>query len=76
VPNDAEDLTDELHRISVPALVVWGERDQTLTPASFPKLVQAMPGATGRSIRAGHVPHQSNPEEFNRYALEFLRGLA
>jgi pimeloyl-ACP methyl ester carboxylesterase len=76
VPNDVEDLTGELHRISVPTLVVWGERDQTLAPASFPKLVQAMPRAAGKSIRAGHVPHQSNAEEFNRYALEFLRGLA
>jgi pimeloyl-ACP methyl ester carboxylesterase len=75
VPNDLEDLTGDLHRIPVSTLVVWGERDQTLAPGSFPRLVQAMPCATGKSIRAGHVPHQSNADEFNRYVLDFLRGL-
>jgi hypothetical protein len=34
-----------------------------------------MPGAVGKSFRAGHVPHQSNAKEFNTEVLEFLRGL-
>ncbi len=76
VPNTMSDLTDHLHSISIPALVVWGNRDQTLAPLSFPRLVDAMPRAEARSIRAGHVPHQSNPQEFNAMVLEFLRGLS
>jgi len=72
VPNTGEDLTPHLSSISLPTLIVWGDRDQTLSPASFPRLVSAMPRATGRSIRAGHTPHQSNPEEFNRMVKEFL----
>jgi pimeloyl-ACP methyl ester carboxylesterase len=72
IPNTGADLTDHLHSISRPTLVVWGNRDQTLAPGSFHKLVEIMPQATGRSIRAGHVPHQSNAEWFNEQVLEFL----
>jgi len=76
VPNTGEDLTQYLPSISFPTLVVWGDRDQTLSPASFPRLVDAMPRATGRPMRAGHMPHQSNAEEFNQMVKEFLQELS
>jgi pimeloyl-ACP methyl ester carboxylesterase len=60
----------------VPTLVVWGDRDQTLAPSSFPRLVAALPRAAGRTLPAGHVPHQSHAGEFNALALEFLRSLS
>lgn len=73
IPNVLTDLTGHLSSISIPTLVVWGDRDQTLAPLSFPRLVDAMPRAEGRTIHAGHVPHQSNAKEFNAMVLEFLR---
>jgi len=75
VINTNVDLNGNLSSISHPTLVVWGEKDQTLAPASFSKLVQKMPRARGQSLRAGHVPHQSNPDEFNPIVVEFLKGL-
>jgi pimeloyl-ACP methyl ester carboxylesterase len=75
VINTSSDFNGTLHSISVPSLVVWGERDQTLAPSSFENLVNQMPRAMGRSLRAGHVPHQSNAEEFNPVVLEFLETL-
>ena len=75
IPGTVEDLTHYLPSISIPTLVVWGERDQTLAPSSFPRLVSAMPRAAGKSFPAGHVPHQSHAEEFNRAVIEFLRDL-
>lgn len=75
IPNMLVDQTANLSSISLSTLVVWGDRDQTLAPASFPKLVHTMPRAEGKFIRAGHVPHQSNPEEFNAMVMEFLKGL-
>jgi len=60
-------------RIAVPSLVLWGSRDQTLAPASFPKLAASLPNAQTATIKAGHVPHQSHAEEFNRFVLEFLQ---
>ena len=71
--NTSWDLNGNLSSLSFPTLVVWGDRDQTLSPASFPKLVNQMPRATGKVLRAGHVPHQSNKEEFNQIVMEFLR---
>jgi pimeloyl-ACP methyl ester carboxylesterase len=73
LPNLISDLTDTLPHIDVPALVIWGDRDQTLSPASFSALVTMMPRAQGKSVRAGHIPHQSNAKEFNQLVLEFLR---
>ena len=75
IPNVLSAQTEHLSSISLPTLVVWGDRDQALAPKSFPKLVNEMPRAQGRSIHAGHVPHQSNAEEFNEMVLGFLRGL-
>ena len=75
IPNAVADLTKELPHIRIPTLVVWGDRDQTLSPASFAAMVSMMPHATGRSVRAGHVPHQSNAAEFNKLVLEFLENL-
>jgi pimeloyl-ACP methyl ester carboxylesterase len=75
VINTNVDLNGNLSSISHPTLVVWGEKDQTLAPSSFSTLVQKMPRARGQSLRAGHVPHQSNPDEFNPIVLEFLKDL-
>ena len=75
LPNVIPDLTEYLPHISAPTLVVWGDRDQTLAPASFSKMVHAMPYAVGKTIHAGHVPHQSNAKEYTKIVLEFMRGL-
>jgi len=75
IPNVISDMTEFLPHITIPTLVVWGDRDQTLAPASFSKLVNAMPHAIGNSIHAGHVPHQSQAKEFNQKVLEFLSRL-
>lgn len=75
VINSNMDLHADLHNISIPSLVVWGDRDQTLAPSSFDTLVNQMPRATGKSLRAGHVPHQSNADEFNPLVLDFLSEL-
>lgn len=74
INNDIE-LNEKLHTISMPSLVVWGDRDQTLAPSSFSKLVNQMPRAVGKTIRAGHVPHQSHAGEFNPLVLDFLAKL-
>ena len=70
------DLTDRLPEVSAPALVIWGEHDQTLRPALFPRLVQMLPNAVGSPVSAtGHQPHISKPELVTRLTLEFLAQL-
>ena len=75
VINSGIDMHEHVPGISIPSLVVWGDRDQTLAPSSFDRLVNQMPRAVGRSLRAGHVPHQSHVEEFNPLVLDFLSNL-
>ena len=73
--NTSRDLNGNVSSLSFPTLVVWGNKDQTLSPSSFPKLVNQMPRATGKILRAGHVPHQSNIEEFNQIVMKFLQNI-
>jgi pimeloyl-ACP methyl ester carboxylesterase len=76
LPSEAADIRPYLPQIEHKTLVIWGERDSTLTPASFPELVSGLPDAQGRSLQSGHVPHQSHAAEFNKLVMEFLAGLA
>jgi pimeloyl-ACP methyl ester carboxylesterase len=73
--NHGIDLSDKVSSISIPTLVVWGDRDKTLAPSSFERLVNQMPRAVGKTMRAGHVPHQSHATGFNQIALDFLQSL-
>jgi 2-hydroxy-6-oxonona-2,4-dienedioate hydrolase len=76
VPRTMRDLTSELSRVSAPTLVIWGARDQTLAPASFPELVRRLPNARGETlIPCGHVPHQCHADKFNRLVMDFLADL-
>jgi pimeloyl-ACP methyl ester carboxylesterase len=75
IPNAVSDLDQLLHTINTPTLVVWGDRDRTLAPSSFPRLVKALPKARAEILHAGHVPHQSHAADFNQMVLKFLREL-
>lgn len=67
----------DLSTIHHPVLVVWGQRDQTLSGASFPRLVASLPNASGYPLpECGHVPHQCHAARFNRLVLEYLTRLS
>jgi pimeloyl-ACP methyl ester carboxylesterase len=71
------DLTAEMPKVSVPVKVIWGERDLTLKTQSFPRLVEALPHASGCVIAGcGHQPHIGKPELVNHLVLDFLAGLS
>jgi pimeloyl-ACP methyl ester carboxylesterase len=53
-----------LHRIDVPTLVLWGEKDRFATPAYGHKLAERIPGADFKMIAmAGHYPHIEQSEQ-------------
>jgi 3-oxoadipate enol-lactonase len=69
-----EDLEADLPRICAPSLVIWGDHDLTLDPASFPRLVAALPNSHGSPIRgSGHQPHLGRPELVNPLVMDFIR---
>lgn len=68
------DLTPQLSAIHQETLVIWGEKDLTLSPKSFPKMVERMPNGQAYPIpKTGHTPHLTKAKSFNEKVLGFLR---
>jgi pimeloyl-ACP methyl ester carboxylesterase len=67
------ELAKWLHRVTVPAHVVWGRHDR-LAPASMAKTwTSALPNATATVIEdAGHLPHAEQTEATATAVLGFL----
>ncbi|MBM4245321.1 MAG: alpha/beta fold hydrolase [Deltaproteobacteria bacterium] len=69
--------TDRLHRIASPTLVITGDADRLVPPASSDVLAREIPGAKLVKIPGGsHGFNFETPEIFNREVLEFLKGAA
>ncbi len=77
IPRTLQGLTRDLSRVTQPTLLLWGGRDQTLAPSSFPNLMTMLPNVKGTHElpACGHVPHQCHPEKFNPHVMNFLRTL-
>jgi pimeloyl-ACP methyl ester carboxylesterase len=77
IPYTLPYLTSELSRIQQPTLLLWGLRDQTLAPDSFPRIQNLLPNlvASHTFPVCGHVPHQCHPDQFNPHVMEFLSDL-
>jgi len=57
----------------VPALLLWGDRDRAVAPASANELHRRWRNsAVLMMARIGHMPYEEVPVEFNRIVLDFL----
>jgi pimeloyl-ACP methyl ester carboxylesterase len=70
-------LVSDLVRIQQPTLLIWGRRDQTLAPESFPRLEHLLPNIVASHAMpiCGHVPHQCHPDQLNPHVMKFLKNL-
>lgn len=67
------DLTPYLYEITVPCLVIWGERDIILNPSYYPQLVSALPQAQGMGLPGcGHQPHIEQAPKVNSIVRDFF----
>lgn len=58
---------------SVPALLLWGERDPAVDPRSMQELNRHWKNSVVLVMKGiGHMPYEEAPEEFNRIVLDFL----
>jgi pimeloyl-ACP methyl ester carboxylesterase len=65
-----------LHRISVPAMLIWGEADRIVTPEYGRAYAGLIPGAEFTTISdAGHHPELEQPDAFVTAITEFLGSL-
>jgi pimeloyl-ACP methyl ester carboxylesterase len=57
----------------IPTLLVWGDRDRAVDPASADRLLEVLPNSELRKIHdAGHIPFEEMPEQTNRVMLDWL----
>lgn len=68
-------LPDRIHRVSAPALVVWGADDRLVPRAHADRWVELLPDARLVVIPdAGHLPHLERPDAVLESVAPFLSG--
>ncbi len=68
-------LKGRLHRIRIPSLVLWGDKDRLTAPEYGRAYAAAIPGARFELIEGcGHFPHLEQPDAFARRVLGFIGG--
>lgn len=75
LPFTARNLEPYLDHIAAPTLLIYGQRDRTLNPRSFPLLAELIPNVRTLRLPAGHVLHQSHPEQVTSEIVDFLESL-
>ena len=67
-------LRNRLHRVSSPALVVWGEKDNMVPRSHGETYAKLIPGAKELKVisGAGHSVHVEKPDETAKLVLDFL----
>ncbi len=64
---------DELHRLSVPTVLICGDRDPVLPLSHARAAATEIPGARLEVLRAGHVPQLGHPDRVAALVGEFAR---
>jgi pimeloyl-ACP methyl ester carboxylesterase len=72
--NDLKRIGEVLPLVeSVPALLLWGERDAAVDPRSMHELHHRWKNSVELVMKGiGHMPYEEAPAEFNRIVLDFL----
>jgi pimeloyl-ACP methyl ester carboxylesterase len=76
LPFTARNLEPYVDHIASPALVIYGQRDRTLNPRSFPVLAARLQNSRELRLNAGHALHQSHAATIIPEILSFLGSLA
>ena len=68
------DMTESLEKISVPTLIITGDKDKVATQADAEVMKSKIKNSKFVLIHgAGHLSNLENPDEFNLAVLNFLR---
>jgi pimeloyl-ACP methyl ester carboxylesterase len=66
---------DDLRRLAVPTLMVWGDHDPVVSVESARAAADLMPDARLEMLPAGHVPQLGHPERVAAMIGDFARSL-
>ena len=63
-------------KLKLPALLIWGREDKTVSAADIQQIEELIPGIEYHTIEeAGHIPQYERPEVVNPLLINFLNGL-
>jgi pimeloyl-ACP methyl ester carboxylesterase len=65
---------EDLRRLSVPTLMIWGDRDPVVPIEAAQAAAQLIPHARLEVLPAGHVPQLGHPEQVAQLLTGFARG--
>jgi pimeloyl-ACP methyl ester carboxylesterase len=65
-------LRKRLHRMTAPALILWGSGDRVNPPAYSAEFARSIPDATVRELPGGHMLHLESPDAVARAVTEFF----
>jgi pimeloyl-ACP methyl ester carboxylesterase len=65
---------EDLRRLSVPTLMIWGDRDPVVPIEAARTAAQLIPDARLEVLSAGHVPQLGHPEQVAELLTAFARG--
>jgi pimeloyl-ACP methyl ester carboxylesterase len=66
-------LAKWLHRIDIPALIVWGDSDKLIPPAYAAEFARLIPGAQTEIVaNCGHLPQIEKTDEFLAIVNRFI----
>ncbi len=69
-------LGGDLHKLTVPTLLIWGKNDTITPPDVGEKFHELIPNSQLIWLdKCGHAPMMEHPEAFNMYLEEFLKGI-
>jgi 3-oxoadipate enol-lactonase len=73
---ERDDITERLHEITCPALVVHGTEDTALTMEAAELMASLLPGCSGVvKVSGAHAANLTNPVPVNAAIIEFLSAL-
>ncbi len=71
---NAENILEVLKTISIPTLIVWGERDPVIPIKFADSFVSSIKDCRFyRMDNCGHTPYVDEPEKFTKLVTDFLR---
>ncbi len=72
---NAENILEKLKTISIPTLIVWGERDPVIPIKYADSFVSSIKDCRFyRMDNCGHTPYVDEPEKFTKLVTDFLMG--
>ena len=73
VPPDADELSDRYRQLDIPALLIWGEKDNVVPPKIGEKLHQHLPQSQFNLLPdCGHMPMHERPMDVLNLIINWL----